>query len=709
MVTISNKNDIHTHTPKSPTTSSSQPPTKIGNIPLSGHGPNNYSNNIDINTASPTGNGYKRSERELINIIRTICKKTNVDINITNLDLLIIISGKTKEGLLLCQPEELNSYIQKLEQKLEGANRAIQEDNVSKQNPSQIASANLIKNYVRLLDGEIPKGWKSVENFRNAQKNNGTESLSQRLMRFYNIKNYEEFKNLSTDDLAMKMKGYFDTYFHSLKGDKKSVDDMQLRDFTKLLFNSSPEEYSKFRDALSYLVVNNRDKGYEAILESFVTDAEKTKFVKTAPEDFMEETLGTVDQRGEISSEDQKARFVAVHLKYADAEYLEEYHEKSKTNALSFYEKNAEKLNNITEEQKANILKKLEILELIEKQEQILAITNKQKQGEALTPEEESLLSNPLTEEEIALIKDFEGLTSEEQEILELIQKDRFYRGDNAGQIIGVGINKVIDDTSKEELLETINYDAYEIGEKAGNDFYKNILETVADYAASMPEEERDAFQKLMESTLGDNYTNVANGNSSEILPPTKGNKAIAENSSSEQTKQTQQQGGIGFNTSNYPQQPEQVASSVLYMTNSILINNKEVETNEFVDEKKENTDNILYSKDLNMTKFLEYIHDKGVFNTVYEIYSNISNVTNQFIINSGKKLYKILPPDLQEKILRNVNSSDGFVDLLKETNDIVVLELKPNFSNSNKNQILEEAQREAKERLKKYEDTKIA
>lgn len=448
----------------------------------------------------------KRSAEAVKQALDSISIQTGINTN----ELLTIVEnsmGKSLSDLQNVEQKELNSIVKHFNDTI----AALKEDKL------EVNFENLEK-YTRLYNIQVQNGWDSIKSFREAnQKNN--ESLIARLYRMKTGKKLDEaqealelekFKNLSTEQKAQKLEAYFDSYFNELVKSGKSkeeVDRLQLTDYTKLLYNSSPEEYDMFRDAIEYLVVNNRYKGYDAILKSFDTDAERTKFVKESPKDFVEKTLLATDQRGEISSAEQNAKFVAVHLKYADEEYFKEYHEAEKKDALEFYtEENKAKLATITE---ADIKK---IQDKLVKIEEIQAIQRKLEQGEKITAEEQALLENPVE------------LTAEEQETLRIYAEDKHHKGDNAGQIIGITNNKVVATEAKEELITTVNADAYEIGEKAGNDFYREVLTQVAKYAEELPEEAKAEFKAFITKTIGENYTkivnDIANGTKTELSAP---------------------------------------------------------------------------------------------------------------------------------------------------------------------------------------------
>ena len=448
----------------------------------------------------------KRSAEAVKQALDSISIQTGINTN----ELLTIVEksmGKSLSDLQNVEQKELNSIVKHFNDTI----AALKEDKL------EVNFENLEK-YTRLYNIQVQNGWDSIDSFRKANKKNN-ESLIARLYRMKTGKKLndaqealelEKFKNLSTEQKAQKLEAYFDSYFNELVKSGKSkeeVDRLQLTDYTKLLYNSSPEEYDMFRDAIEYLVVNNRYKGYDAILNSFDTDAERTKFANETTYEQVEKWNTKADQRGEVASVETAKLNTAAVLEYKDETHLVEYHERAKKDALDFYtEENKAKLAKITD---ADIKK---IQEKLVKIEEIQAIQRKLEQGEKITAEEQALLENPIE------------LTAEEKETLRIYAEDKHHKGDNAGQVIGITNNKVISAESKEELVTTVNADAYEIGEKAGNDFYREVLTQVVNYVRSLPEEAQPEFEAFLKETIGENYTKVANdianGTKTELSAP---------------------------------------------------------------------------------------------------------------------------------------------------------------------------------------------
>ena len=125
----------------------------------------------------------KRTIDELYNSISALCQATGLDLaEAKAMGLLSIISGKAEEELLNAEQAEINKIIAEIQ----NAINAIKEDIDAIRNNQKDLSFQLIINYTRLLKGEIPEGWTSVESFRKAQRRgNDPESLAERINRMY--------------------------------------------------------------------------------------------------------------------------------------------------------------------------------------------------------------------------------------------------------------------------------------------------------------------------------------------------------------------------------------------------------------------------------------------------------------------------------------------------------------------------------------------
>ena len=120
---------------------------------------------VDNGLQATTQPQTKRTVDELYSSIANICNANGLNLEeAKKIGLLSSISGKTEEELLNVEQNEIDKIVQKVA----NAIKAIKEDIDLTKNPEKL-SFGLIKTYARLLNGDIPKGWDSVESFRKAQ------------------------------------------------------------------------------------------------------------------------------------------------------------------------------------------------------------------------------------------------------------------------------------------------------------------------------------------------------------------------------------------------------------------------------------------------------------------------------------------------------------------------------------------------------------
>ena len=442
-------------------------------------------NNISANS-NKVEKKYVRNVDELYNSIQGIFTQYNISVaKAKEIGLLSSISGKSEEELLDAPQAEINKIINLIKSTID----ALKEDNI------EVNIENLEK-YARLYNIQITNGWDSVASFRKANKKNN-EGLTERLYRFRTGKKLDEktiavelskFKNLSTEKKAEKLESYFSRYFteeidkkiknasspEEIERIKEEVRVKQITDFTKLLFNSSPEEYEIFADAIEYLAANKRYAGFDAILKSCDTKEQKIKISDYMTFEKVQKTHVKIDKFGDKMTAEDMRDFTALTMQYKTEDASRKYHEDATNAALSFYtQENIDKLD---------------------------AIYAKKDKDIPLTPEEQ-----------------------------ELLMKHESFKGDNSGQMIGVGINQVMNSEAKEDILNVINADAYKIGEKAGNDFYRKVMEGVVDYvedennskSLTMSQEE---FVKLLNKVTNGNYDKILNditqGTKTELSVP---------------------------------------------------------------------------------------------------------------------------------------------------------------------------------------------
>lgn len=559
---------------------------------------------LNTNSTGNVGKKTKRTVEELYNSIKSICDANGLNLaEAKNSGFLCGISGKTETELLNADQAEINQIIKKIQ----NAINMIKEDIFTIRDGKKELTFDLIRNYTKLADGIVPLGWDSVESFRDAQKrtrDNGkkdnAESLSERFKTMYGC----DISKLSKEELATKLEHYFNVYL------KTKDEKTELSDFSKLLFNSTAKEYNMFKDALEYLVANNRHKGYEAILDSFNTQEQRTQFSNKTSYEYVEKLNTKADKNGNIPDVQQASKMTAIVLRDKDLTHLEEYHNKSYNSASQFYNKEnvaiLEDLNNNTE-----IIK---------------SIQEKLAKGEKLSPKE--------------------------KRYLEIFTKDQHFRGDNAGQIIGVATNNIILEDAKENLLGTIHHDTYKIGETAGKNFYRDVLIEVSKYGNSLPEETKEAFNELMRTAIGENYTNISNNQKDELKVPDFKTETTAVTTPNvpEETK-----GSFGYTTKRTPANISIATSAAtLYQTTT-----EEVQPIAIVQPSELETTAPLTIADYfnnygGIDGFKNYQKDYGTLTAIKDTFNNFSNNTAALL--RARTTYNTLNSSQQLSVIKELN-----------------------------------------------------
>ncbi len=405
-------------------------------------------NNDTVTTGNTQNaqNNTKRNSEQLYQAIQALCSSNGIDFNeVKKMGLLSTVSGKNEEYLLNAEQAEINKLVKLIEETI----AAMKEDGI------ELTAENLEKQ-ARGYQIQIACGWDSVASFRASNKKSH-ESVIQRLNRFFGC----DFEKLSVDQQAEKLDAYFNRYFEGADS-IESIGKKQLTDFSKLLYNTSPEERVILKNAIEYLCANNRTSGFVSILRSFDTDAQRTEFANNVTHEEIQNMGTRPDRAGNVPSSEDMTALTAAALEWKDEEHVTEYHQTAQEAREEF----------MTEE---NIAK-------------IEAIKVKVENGEELTEEEQALL-----------------------------QEYKFHTSDAAGEFVGVGNNEVVSENFKTEMLETLNTDAYK------NPNYREVLDQVNKYIEEHPETlnmpAADFVAKMNEVTNG-NFEKVVSGSSEPLAAP---------------------------------------------------------------------------------------------------------------------------------------------------------------------------------------------
>ena len=158
------------------------------------------------------------------------------------------------------------------------------------------------------------------------------ESISGRLETFFKgeLKG-QDFNSLSEAKKKEYIKRYFVDYFEELQrkngNDIAKIQRLQIRDFTKLLVNSSDEEKVLFKQVITdYLMAGNKPKGILGTLASFKTQEARSKWADswTTAE---RAQLGAADLTGKKAEADEVAAMQMALVREQTAEGAEASHE----------------------------------------------------------------------------------------------------------------------------------------------------------------------------------------------------------------------------------------------------------------------------------------------------------------------------------------------------------------------------------------------
>lgn len=305
-------------------------------------------------------------------------------------------------------------------------------------------------NYNTALTGE----WASIETFKAANKNNN-DDISARMERFFGLKK-GSFATLPQEKIEEYLERYFKQYF--LDEVKKSKNPektykKQLQDFTKLLVNTPDEQKAVFRQAIVSLQASNRLKGLDSVLKSFDTQEARTEWADGCDTKFTKAFATNADAEGNVPKQSEVTAAVSKVTEQKSEEGIRTHQEALQKEAVEFFEKNKDALARIAEK--------------IEKRE-------------------------PLTEEEKQLV----------------LLRDNYFTAAKAGEITGTALNQIIAAEVRDNLLDKMNRDAYELP------IYKEVMTQVTEFVENNPDTlalPKDQLVKLLDKVTNGNYSEVVN------------------------------------------------------------------------------------------------------------------------------------------------------------------------------------------------------
>ena len=391
-----------------------------------------------------------RSEAQVNNVLDNIAKQFNLSRNeVTN--IIKSMTGKTFEDLLNLETAEYNKLTKGLE--------LILKDCVI----DNKIDADILQQAIRDYSVATQTGW-SLEGFYNQQKNVKKSSIQERLIATGclegpldpNDPNYEQKMEVAIENFFQK------TLLSKInentpQKERERIYKGQLQTFGRLLVNTP----------------NGRDK---ELLGAAIDKLYRSNIVSAAKAGLQS-----------LDSEEARANF-AGHIDYEEAVMTESEYETGVLMTRDDAKELAQLIygNVDIEELRKDMEEMREAAETFfsEYNQNIAEIEEKIKNGEKLT------------EEELYIIR----------------QRDVLYTDRYSGMITGVAGNNnstVIPDIKG--ILSDINWDTYEIGKVAGNDFYKNVLTGSVKSANSLPNsKEKQEIISALKETLGENYDEIA-------------------------------------------------------------------------------------------------------------------------------------------------------------------------------------------------------
>ena len=403
----------------------------------------------------------KRSAGEVSQALDKISKQTGLNIN-KLLEIIEKMTGKSLTDLQNIEQSELTNITTGLGKILNDCKVNGEIDNIK------------LEKAINDYNIAIQTGW-SLDGFYNQQQNVKKSTLAERLV---DTNCLTEALDPNDADYDTKMEAAIEKFFEKTLLSRISPDTPQKE--REQIYKAQLQTYGR-------LLINTTEGRDKELLGSAIDKLYRKNIVPAAKVGIQA-----------METEEAKANF-AKHIDLKEAVTTDSEYEKD----VYMTQNEAQELANLkygnmnAKDIEADLpVMKEEAEEFFEKYKNILAIIDKKK-DEELTPEERAIKR----------------------------ERDNLHIGRYAGATTGIAnsSNSTVVPV-KEELVTTVNADAYEIGEKAGNDFYREVLTQVVNYVRSLPEDAQPEFEAFLKETIGENYTKVANdianGTKTELSAP---------------------------------------------------------------------------------------------------------------------------------------------------------------------------------------------
>lgn len=320
----------------------------------------------------------------------------------------------------------------------------------------------------------INTGWK-ISDYK---KHNNTESLDARLERFFGLDKKDPPVKLSSLPQE-KIDEYVERYFHGYFLEKiekgmlaAKAYRMQLRDFGALLNNTSDEDKAIFKTAIKSLCIKNQDKGLEAVLMSFETDAASTEWADSWTVEEIDELKNEPDVEGKYKSEDEMTQIDITLARKQSIERRAEIMQERVSNAVAFCEGDAK-------EKLPVILEKIKVLKEVK---------------------DINVIKSLLTEDEFQIYSEY---TKHESNL--------------KSEYIVPFVHSEYTSEKRDQVLDYLSRKTFDLP------IYKSVLEDVNKYISENPDVLNLSYEELvnvLDKATNGNFSIIASGEDKPLNPP---------------------------------------------------------------------------------------------------------------------------------------------------------------------------------------------
>lgn len=558
-----------------------------------------------------------RSEGEVRSKLEDTAKKFNLSLDEV-IDLIKKMTNKSFEDLLNLEQDEYNNLTIGLDKILASCLVDNKLDNTK------------LEKAINDYSIATQTGW-TLEGFRNRQLNVKKSTITERLAET-NCFDKEKIKPFIEE--ALNGRDINNLNEKELKEVKRQAIEKYLSTFTTEEYNKTMEAaIEKFfeKELLSRIDENTplaeREKIYKAQLQTFgrllvnTENGRDRELLGSAIDKLYRTNILPAAKAGiqAMETEEAKANF-ARHIDFEEAVTTDSQYEVG----VYMTDKDAEHLANLKYgNMNADDIKS--DLPVMEEKANVFFEKYNDKLAE-IDEKLKDLKNNPD-------LKPQDILSEEEFEIF--IMRENFFKAGYSGATTGIAssINSTVVE-QRDELLQAITTDIYEIGQNAGNNFYTEVMEQIAEYVKNNKDSlnlTESEFEELMDKAtenLGDSkYSNVVT-----VTEPEKSN-------------QNSNDTDLGFNTKEAPVNTStQTSINNLYQNqNTETTRNEEQEVSESgsTDKTVVNPDDVIASVNAGGVEALYTIMNaKGVVTTVSEILNLPQEVANN-VYCAAKNIFR--------------------------------------------------------------------